>query len=68
MNIVIDARPSAELTDEEIVAYWFQTLRTETLQTGVQALRAGERLFPDLAPERRAACLKRLIQVCGGSG
>lgn len=63
MNIVIDRRPSAELTNTEVVAYLFQELRARQYRTAKQVRSAMERMFPDLPPERQSACLGQLARA-----
>lgn len=60
MNIVIDRRPSAELTNTEVVAYLFQELRARQCRTARQVRSAMERMFPDLSTDRQAECLRQL--------
>lgn len=63
MNVVVDARPSAELCDEEVVAYLFKEVRSREMRNTDQVKRACERMFPDMPEERRRACYGRLAQA-----
>lgn len=63
MNIVLDQRPSAELTDGEIVAHLFQALRAQSIKTAEQVQAACKRMFPDLPAERASQCLKQLAHA-----
>lgn len=63
MNVVVDTRPSAELSDEEVVAYLFQEVRARGMRNTDQVKRACERMFPDMPEERRRACYGRLAQA-----
>jgi hypothetical protein len=63
MNIVIDRRPAAELTDTEVVAYLFQELRASQYRALRQVRSAMVRMFPDLAPDRQSACLRQLARA-----
>lgn len=60
MHIVVDQRPSAELSDIEVVAYLFQSVRAQGMRTAKQVQDECVRLFPDMAPERQRDCLQIL--------
>lgn len=62
MQIVVDQRPSSELSDHEIVAYLFQSLRVNEMKRASQVKNECERLFPDLPADRKRDCLVLLAQ------
>ena len=63
MNVVHDTRPSAELSDTEVVAYLFQAIRARSLRTAAQVQQECQRLFPDLPEERQRQCYGQLAQA-----
>lgn len=63
MNVILDCRPAAELSNTEIVAHLFRELRARQYRTARQVKDALDRLFPDLPKERAAQCLRELAQV-----
>lgn len=60
MQIVVDQRPASELSDIEIVAYLFQSVRAQGMRTAKQVQDECTRLFPDISPERQRDCLQIL--------
>ena len=68
MHVVVDRRPSTELSDMEIVAYLFQALRAQGMRTAKQVQAECQRLFPDLSDERQQACLGLLAQKLDTQG
>ena len=62
MNTVFDNRPSSELSDLEIVAYLFQSLRAQDMKTAGQVQDECKRLFPDLEVERMKDCMVMLAE------
>ena len=63
MNIVLDCRPAAELSNPEIVAHLFRELRARQYRTAQQVKASLNRLFPDLPPARAAQVLCELAQA-----
>ena len=59
-HVVLDRRPSSELSDEEVVAYLFQAARVEAMTTVAQLRAACDRMFPDLPDQRQHDCLVAL--------
>lgn len=67
MHLVHDTRPSADLSDPEVVAYLFQAARAKNLRTLDQLKQESERLFPDMSEERRKACFIQLGRALDNS-
>ena len=62
MHITVDTRPSVELSDVEVVAYLFQSLRAQQFHTVEQVRTDIQRQFPDMPDDRRQRCLGRLAR------
>jgi hypothetical protein len=63
VHIVIDTRPSSELSDVEVVAYLFKSLRANGFQKVEQVRKDLASKFPDMPEERQRRCLGRLARV-----
>ena len=62
MHITVDTRPSVELSDVEVVAYLFQSLRAQQFHTVEQVRTDIQRQFQDMPDDRRQRCLGRLAR------
>lgn len=62
MQVVVDRRPSAQLTDMEVVAYLFQSVRALGMRTAQQVQAECQRLFPDMEESRQSECLGLLAE------
>ncbi len=56
MNLVLDTRPSTDLSDSEVQAYLFQLLRSGAVRTREAFLREATGMFPDMPVERLNVC------------
>lgn len=63
MNVVLDTRPSCELSDSEIVAHLFREVRGRQFKTARQVQDMCKRMFPDLGPDRTRDCLVQLANA-----
>lgn len=63
MNIVLDTRPSSELSDLEVCAYLIKAIRSQGLRTGRQVRAAYKRMFPDMPKERRGPHFRQLAEM-----
>ena len=60
MHAVVDCRPTAELSDIEVVAYLVREIRNRNLKAGAQVSAACDLLFPDMPHERKLSCIEQL--------